>query len=265
MKIISKQSLDGFMGLNRTDIDFTSRSLEIRKVNFIHRGIKYPFTWSFQHLQAYEKKQVKCSKPLEKYLFNILSGNFDIKLFNDKSIKRISQFRLNRLKRGMVPEIGEQLIKERIIKEEKTENKIVKIAENVHQTYSKIPEKKAGHNEILGIILKIDENSIATEIPIWSRDPPEPITGHIDLIRISNNCLNVVDYKPEGNFMRSIPQVAYYGLLLNKILRRKVICSSFNRYKIWNFEPTSLFKRINEILSDLTAQKFDWQPFLNFF
>ncbi|MBD3353737.1 MAG: hypothetical protein GF364_19790 [Candidatus Lokiarchaeota archaeon] len=120
-------------------------------------------------------------------------------------------------------------------------------------------QKKPGHDVILKNILIQDENAIATEVPVWC-DSPEKLTGHIDLIRIKENILEVIDYKPEGNFMRSLPQVACYGLLLKQRFNiDNIVCLSFNDKNIWEYEPEVVLQRINEILSKIKADSFKWQ------
>lgn len=264
----SKKNLDTYFIPQKNKIGLTDSSTIFKKI-FYHQGIRYPFMWARSNHQIYKKKENQCSEALWKYLHNISISNYDIKLFNNRSIKRISQFRLNYLKRGMVPKIGKKLINEGVIQEKKKGNKTVSITKQIYENFEKnIPEMKVGHNEILSVILKKDKESIATEIPIWSRVTPEPITGHIDLVRIHNNKICVSDFKPEGNFMRSIPQVAYYGLLLKQNFKRffginiDILCSSFNKNSIWFYEPEHILIRIKEILSELKIKKFDWEAFV---
>ena len=266
--IIFQKKIDDYSSPQKNKIALEDSSTIIEKI-FYHQGIKYPFRWACYNHPINKNKENKCSKALWMYLHNISIGNYDIKLFNNRSIKRISQFRLNYLKRGMVPKIGKKLINEGVIQEKKREDKTVYITKQIYENFEKnIPEMKVGHNEILSVILKKDKESIATEIPIWSRMTPEPITGHIDLLRIHDNKIHVSDFKPEGNFMRSIPQVAYYGLLLKQNFKRLfginigILCSSFNKNSIWFYEPEQILTRIKEILSELKIKKFDWEAFV---
>ena len=82
---------------------------------------------------------------------------------------------------------------------------------------------KPNHEHVLKHILREDDKSLATEIPIWTKNP-KSVTGHIDLLRNDGNVIQVVDYKPEGNFVRSIPQVAYYGFIIKKKFKQKKSC-----------------------------------------
>jgi len=266
--LIFQKNLDAYIPPQKNKFSFENSS-EIFKKTFYHQGIKYPFRWAYIKHQIDKKKENKCSEALWKYLHDISIGDYDIKLFNNRSIKRISQFRLNYLKRGMVPKIGEKLINEGVIQEKKKGDKTVFITKQIYENFEKnIPDGKVGHNEVLSVILKKDKESIATEIPIWSRVTPEPITGHIDLVKIHNNEISVSDFKPEGNFMRSLPQVAYYGLLLKQNFKRLfginigIICSSFNKNSIWFYKPEQILIRIKEILSELKIKRFDWEAFV---
>ncbi|MHA1453188.1 MAG: hypothetical protein ACTSRD_10030, partial [Promethearchaeota archaeon] len=84
----------------------------------------------------------------------------------------------------------------------------------------------------------------------------------IDLVRIIDETLFIVDYKPENTFMPSIPQVAFYGLLLQKNLNLKEIkCASFSNKKIWEYSPEILYE-INDILSEHNINFFAWQKYI---
>ena len=98
-------------------------------------------------------------------------------------------------------------------------------------------------------ILIKDFDSIAIEIPIWMTKNSINITGHIDLIQIQNNMIKIIDYKPEGNFLVSLPQVAIYGLLIKQILQINCLkCISFNGYEAWEYNPEILLNDIKDYL-----------------
>lgn len=206
---------------------------------------------------------MKCSRFLWRYLNRIARGQYPQRWFNDYSVKRISKFRLKGLKRGLVPRIGRQLVKEGIITEYGSQHELSRMADKVFINFEKAKiDRKPGHDVILKNILIKDEKSIATEVPVWY-EKPEKITGHIDLVRINGDYVEVCDYKPEGNFMRSIPQVAYYGLVLKRQLQLPyVVCSSFNRENLWEYEPNILFDRLDTILSQIDAEGYKWQYFI---
>jgi hypothetical protein len=116
---------------------------------------------------------------------------------------------------------------------------------------------------VLKHLLINNKNSIATEIPVW-RPPPTPCTGHIDLLQISEEETIVVDYKPEGNFMRSLPQVAFYGFLLGHNLKlSNVTCISFNDKDAWQYEPSILSEEVDPSLEKYRGAPTPWVTFIN--
>jgi hypothetical protein len=116
-------------------------------------------------------------------------------------------------------------------------------------------------NCLLKNILIKDEDSIAIEVPIWSKIKERTITGHIDLVQIENNTIKIIDYKPEGKFLFSLPQVAMYGLLIKKILHISDLnCITFNKNLVWEYKPEILLTDVSEILkSSGISQK--WENF----
>jgi len=232
---------------------------------FCHRGIIYPFNWSKQHHLEYQKQNLPESRELWRYLNRISREDFPIDLFNDETIRRISGFRINGLERGLAPKIGQQLIDENLIHDKSIENNIVNLTQQCIQLFEVNGiGYKLNHDVILRNLLKEDKSTIACEVPIW-KDDSEPITGHIDLIRIDEHTktLQIIDYKPEGQFMHSLPQVAFYGILIKKNLKiENCKCYSFNKKSIWEYEPEKTLKRTSELLQERRSKQFDWQMYI---
>ncbi len=229
-----------------------------------HQGFRYTYKWVKHRHEALQQESHSQIKTMYKFLKSIAKGNYPKEFFNDGNVQRISQFRLNRLKRGKVAEIGKDLIREGFIIETLSIHDLTRISKNLFAAHVNAQKPKPSHHDIQSQILDQDPLSIAMEIPIWGNPPvtPEIVTGHIDLLRIVNDTIYVVDYKPENTFMPSVPQVAFYGYLLQKNLNmKKVMCASFSRKKIWEFEPKILY-RINEILSEHNINFFTWQKFI---
>ena len=85
-----------------------------------------------------------------------------------------------------------------------------------------------------------------------------PVFEQID----ENNVVKVVDYKPEGKFIFSLPQVATYGLLIKKILKLgQIKCISFNKAEAWEYDPELLLKDIRDYLSSYKIQR-KWEDYL---
>ena len=155
------------------------------------------------------------------------------------------------MKRGFQSKISDELIKNDLIEyfswnpemREISNNlifRILQITQNLFLEYKEagIFDYKPSHDEVLTKILLTLEESLSVETPVWTRNQQKitdfmfqsnkifnfaykrSLTGHIDILFFSeaNQSLIVADYKPEGGFLRSLPQVATYGLLLKRIL-----------------------------------------------
>ncbi|TFG20054.1 MAG: hypothetical protein EU530_04320 [Promethearchaeota archaeon] len=241
---------------------FGESQKKIIEKEMVHQGIGYTFKWvrhRYSALSQNTKTQV-----LYKYLSTIAQGHYPKEFFNDRSVQRISQFRLNRLKRGIVAEIGKSLIREGHIQETLSIHPLTKIAKHLFAEHVNQQKPKPSHNDIQTRILEKDPHAMAMEIPIWGNPPitPEVVTGHIDLLRFVDDVLFILDYKPENNFMPSVPQVAFYGYLLQKNLNLKNIrCASFSNKRIWEFNP-DILNEINRILSEHNINFFAWQKYI---
>jgi hypothetical protein len=120
-----------------------------------------------------------------------------------------------------------------------------------------------GHEPILKNILLKDKDAVAIEVPIWNKKENNIITGHIDLIQIENDVVKVIDYKPEGNFLLSLPQVAMYGYLIkSKLNIKKVRCISFNKRGAWEYDPNILKEDIKEYLVSQHINERPWEKFI---
>ena len=142
---------------------------------------------------------------------------------------------------------------------------------------------KPNHEEVLNAILLQHDSALTVEVPIWTRrqtlldkfipdsntgfffNYKTDITGHIDLILYDapTDTLIIADYKPEGEFLRSLPQIASYGLLIKhnlKILNIK--CLSFNRDEAWLYDPEILREDIQLFLIRNGYPKQTWQSII---
>lgn len=162
--------------------------------------------------------------------------------------------------------------------------KILIITENIFRNYQEkgYTDYHPSHDEILTAILLHHEGALSIEVPVWTRkkscleqfvvsdnpnegfdcDFSQSLTGHIDLLLwdSSSQCIIVADYKPEGYFLRSLPQVAIYGLILQKNLNLpRILCLSFNKDSAWLYSPHILFEDINPILSQYGNPKLSWR------
>jgi hypothetical protein len=198
------------------------------------------------------------------YLKRIYKGNIPNTVFNTKKFPRVSQFKIKGIKSVFISSFSKSLIREGIIMRTDSKSKLPEFAKSVYNNFKNHNiNKDPGHEPILKNILIKDPDSIAIEIPIWKRlNDDEFITGHIDLIQIEKNTIKVIDYKPEGKFLLSLPQVATYGLLLKSNFKLdKLTCISFNKKEAWEFEPDILLNEIKEYLISHNIKNRMWESF----
>jgi hypothetical protein len=90
-------------------------------------------------------------------------------------------------------------------------------------------------------------------------------TGHMDLILYSaqDDTLIISDYKPEGNFLYSLPQIATYGLFVKKLFRfPRIMCMSFNQEEAWIYNPELLKRELPEYIAQFGNTKQEWDHLL---
>ncbi|MFX0188085.1 MAG: hypothetical protein ACFE8A_10150 [Candidatus Hodarchaeota archaeon] len=221
--------------------------------DFYHQSIKYSFNWNLKNhkekLNQLSSTQEEIKK-LGSYLKKVYQGSIPNILFNRRDIPRVSQFKIRGLKNVFLRSISKKLIRTGKIIKLGSNTKLPNYTREVYKTYRKNQfNKTPGHVPILKNILIKDKDSIAIEVPIWITSNNINITGHIDLIQIQNDIIKVIDYKPEGNFMFSLPQVAIYGLLIKKNLKiNRLKCISFNKYEGWEYKPEILLTDVRDYL-----------------
>ncbi len=108
------------------------------------------------------------------------------------------------------------------------------------------------HSQVQVFMLENDNKTIAAEVPLWlEADEAEfyqslfmtsdPLTGHIDLLRIEDNKIWVLDYKPNANLEKfAATQVYFYALMLSKrakIPLEKFRCGYFDWKDCYLFKP----------------------------
>lgn len=108
------------------------------------------------------------------------------------------------------------------------------------------------HSQVQVFMLENDDKTIATEIPLWL-EPEEaefyqslfrtndPLTGHIDLLRVEDNKIWVLDYKPNAHMEKfAATQVYFYALMLSKRTKipiEKFRCGYFDLNDCYLFRP----------------------------
>ncbi len=240
----------------------------LKKKDFIHQNIRYSFNWNYKyHKQKFSQlfSNNNDLKKLESF-FNLIlkSSSFPHNLFNSKSVPRVSQFKIKGIKKAFLMSFSKKLIRAGKIIKFDSNAKLSKHVQNVYDNFKKSQiNKKPNHNPVLKNILIKDLNSLAIEVPIWNNSNKNNITGHIDLIQFEDNVIKIIDYKPEGNFLSSLPQVATYGLLVkNKFNIKNLKCISFNKSEVWEYDPGILLTDIKEYLISYGIKTRIWEKFI---
>jgi len=234
---------------------------------FIHQNIPYSFNWNkIHHKQKYYQLTTNREElnRLKIHFKNVYEGSIPNYLFNSREFPRVSQFKIKGIKSTFLRSFSKKLLRSGKIRYYDSNSKLPRYAQKVFEIYRannfvNVP----GHEPILKNILIKDKDAIAIEVPIWNEEKNKEITGHIDLVQIENDVVKVIDYKPEGNFLLSLPQVAMYGLLVkSKLNLKKVTCISFNKQGGWEYNPTILKLDIKEYLISQHINDRPWEIFI---
>lgn len=108
------------------------------------------------------------------------------------------------------------------------------------------------HSQVQVFMLENDDKTIAAEVPLWLEAEEaesyqslfrtsEPLTGHIDLVRVEENKIWVLDYKPNAQSEKfAATQVYFYALMLSKRTKlplEKFRCGYFDKDDCYLFKP----------------------------
>lgn len=235
----------------------------IAKREFFHQGLKYSFNWEPDRMKI-AKFLSKTNQYLYEYLKKVYQNQIPFELFNDRRVERISNFRIKGLPKGGLKQLSEILIEAGEIEHKELGETKLGLSEMADVVYTNWQKEnfsgKPGHDPILKYILINHEKAIAIETPIWKSKPK--ITGHIDLIMLIDDTIYIVDYKPERNYLRSLPQVAYYGLLLGKKFRTdKIKCVQFSKEDSWEYNPKILIENLPNMIDEALLEQFPWCKF----
>lgn len=263
---------------------------------FFHSGIKYEFKIAKrQKVISLMPNQIQMK--INGFFDLILRKQIAFDLFNDSKIMRCSNFKISKLYHGAQKIISEKLVTESSVHQINSNSALIipdfnwihnllLITNECFEDYDKDPNyfNKPTHDSVLTAILLKLYNALSIETPIWLRKQKKltdymnleseifnfsyfnSITGHIDLLLYDENLndLIIADYKPEGYFLRSLPQIAFYAFILRRILNVKdlnVKCLSFNKNKAWIYSPEVL-KKINKEIKKFGNPKLPWRGIL---
>jgi hypothetical protein len=234
----------------------------INRYDYYHQRICYSFHFAENRFNQLSSKYENLKK-LEDYFKKVSLGQIPNNIFNSRSNPRISRFKMKGLKSAFMRSLGKKLIKEGDINDLSDDNDLSFRAREVYTIFKKNRmQNNPGHGPILKNILIKDKNSLAIELPIWMEVNKTFLTGHIDLIQFKNERIYVIDYKPEGNFIYSLPQVASYGLVFKELFSIEDIkCISFNQDSAWEYNPEILLNKVKSYLINQRISSRSWEKF----
>jgi len=244
-----------------------NQKIKLKQKHFVHQNIPYFFNWNkINHKQKYY--QIIADREelnrLKAHFKRVAEGEIPNRLFNSRDLPRVSQFKIRGIKPAFIRSFSKSLIRSGKIKRFDSNSKLPLYAQRVFESYKESGFRgDPGHEPILKNILIKDKDSVAIEVPIWKEEENKTITGHIDLIQIENNAVKVIDYKPEGKFLLSLPQVAMYGILFKSRLNIKTVkCVSFNKEEVWEYDPKILLSEVKEYLISHYINERPWEDFI---
>lgn len=198
--------------------------------------------------QHHKFKLEKISKPalkgLYKYLNLVKSGKIDKQVFAN-SLKRASDAKLNILDNLNVV---------------KTNNNICTIAKMAVEIAS---ENRKRHWFVEKTMLDNDTATIATEIPVYldTSHSNMPflkslattdgfITGHIDILQVKNDCVYILDYKPNAQKEKPLGQLFVYACCLSHLAGvhfAKIKLAWFDESDYFETDAMDIYKNVMKI------------------
>ncbi len=115
----------------------------------------------------------------------------------------------------------------------------------------------SNHSKVQSFMLEMDDKTIAVEVPIWLENgelkefkelfnSEEPLTGHIDVLRVEDGKIWIWDYKPnclEEKYAST--QVYFYAYMLSKrtdVELENFRCGYFDCNYAFMFKPVDKIK-----------------------
>lgn len=114
------------------------------------------------------------------------------------------------------------------------------------------PKFNTAHSNVQMFMLQNDNNTISIEVPIWLLeneldsyktifDSIDPLTGHIDALRIEDGKVWIWDYKPKARKEKyASTQTNFYAMMLSKrtgVPLEKFRCGYFDDKDAFIFKP----------------------------
>ena len=108
------------------------------------------------------------------------------------------------------------------------------------------------HNDVEMFLLENDDKTIAVEVPLWIKSnelscfkelfkSKDPLTGHIDVLRVEDGKIWIWDYKPNAKDEKfATTQTFFYAYMLSKrtnIPIENFRCGYFDQHIAYVFKP----------------------------
>ncbi|MBM3199699.1 PD-(D/E)XK nuclease family protein [Candidatus Woesearchaeota archaeon] len=121
----------------------------------------------------------------------------------------------------------------------------------------------SNHSKVQMFMLEHDHKTIAIEVPLWAECSEidhfkdvfrceEPLTGHIDVLRIEDGKIWIWDYKPNARLEEyAATQTYFYALMLSKrtgIPLENFMCGYFDSAYAFMFKPEKNVIKVNKKL-----------------
>ncbi len=237
--------------------DMSPNADDIARRDYQHGRVAYAFQWNMSnHLVLGNKKGDLAA--LWAHLKTIQAGKIPEVLFADPFYMRASRLRLVAMSKAKKVGFRKKLERTGAITQKVDDDLVQKLRE-YHRARNDL--SYSSDHGILKEFLLNDPATLAIEVPVWSER--YKITGHIDLIRFVDGCIQVSDYKPgtlettKTRFLNSLPQVSAYGEMmalhllgtlraaLEAPLLPKIQCCIFDTHSCWKF-GAEMFVQLQE-------------------
>jgi hypothetical protein len=223
------------------------QSEDIVRREFRQGRIAYRFQWNRSNHEKLGRNQGNLAS-LWAHLSAVSSGSIPDAPFSDPFYARASSLRLAKMSAASRVGLRRRLIKHGLVTSS-ANNDLVSRIRDYHRARNDM--SYIADHSIVERFLIDDPLSIAIEVPVWSES--YRLSGHIDLVRFVDGCVQVCDYKPgslestQNRFLESLPQVSAYGEMLAHNLSStlgsalegpllpKIVCCIFDTHSCWLF------------------------------
>ena len=138
------------------------------------------------------------------------------------------------------------------VKKEHQEVKFHETSQLALDALQNMERYKTAHSKVEVFMLEKDDKTIAVEVPIWLMpheldqfselfDSEDPLTGHIDILRIEEGKIWIWDFKPKADKEKHAHvQTLFYAIMLSKrtgIGLENFMCGYFDENTSYVFKP----------------------------